>query len=206
MTDRNDMYATQEEVIAALTALTPDETRLLDYSAKRLAFGTIYASGPALFSETIDRTLDLRRQWCPAQMPFVQFMRNAMASISSNDRTSFYGRKVSNISALAAADSDDGEDVDHDALLSTLGDVPENSTTDVLIKAEEDAALLRDYDALYAFFGDDEEIWNILDCMEQGLVGAAIKAHCGLDDHSYDAARKRLKRGAAKLKGQGIKQ
>lgn len=198
------MYATQEEVIAALTALTPSETRLLDYSAKRLAFGTIYASGPALFSEAVDRALDLRRQWCHAQMPFVQFMRNVMASLSSNDRKSFYGRKVSNISALVAADDD--EDVDHDALLSTLGEVPENSTTDVLIKAEEDAALLRDYDALYAYFGDDEEIWNILDCMEQGLAGADIKKQCGLDDHRYDAARKRLKRGAAKLKGQGIRQ
>lgn len=198
------MYATQEEVIAALTALTPNETRLLDYSAKRLAFGTIYASGPALFSEAVDRVLDLRRQWCPAQVQFVKFMRNVMASLSSNDRKSFYGQKVSNISALAAADDD--EDVDHDALLSTLGEVPENSTTDVLIKAEEDAALLRDYDAVYAYFSDDEEIWNILDCMEQGLIGADIKKHCGLDDHSYDAARKRLKRGAAKLKGQGIKQ
>ena len=204
MTDRNHMYATQEEVIAALTALTPDEIRLLDYRAKRLAFGTIYATGPALFSETVDRTLHLQRQWCPAQVPFVEFISNVMASISSNDRTSFHARKITNVSAMAAAGDDD--EIDHDALLDTLGELPKNSVTDVLIKAEEAEAVLRDYDALYTFFSDDEEIWNILDGIEQGLSGAAIKAHCRLDDHSYDAARKRLKRGAAKLKGQRIKQ
>lgn len=204
MTDRNYMYATQEEVIAALTALTPDERRLLDYSARRLAFGTIYATGPAIFSEAIDRALDMRRQWSPAQISFVQFMRNVMGSISNNDRTSFHSQKISNISAMASAGSED--EVDHDAMLDTVGELPENSVTDVLIQSEENAALLRDYDSLYAFFSDDEEIWNILDCMEQGLVGAAIKERCELDDHSYDAARKRLKRGAAKLKCQRIKQ
>lgn len=203
LTDRNHMYATQEEVMAALAALTPDECRLLDYSAKRLAFGTIYATGPALFSEAIDRALGLRRQWHPSQT-FVQFMRSTMGSVANNDRTSFHSRKVSNISALVAVGNDD--EVDHDAMIDTLGGLPENSVTDILIKAEEDEALLRDYNALYSFFSDDEEIWNILDCMEQGLAGAAIKEYCKLDDRSYDAARKRLKRGAAKLKSQRIKQ
>lgn len=198
------MYATQEEVIAALTALTPDECRQLDYSARRLAFATIYATGPALFSETVERALDLRRQWCPAQMPFTQFLRNTMASISNNDRKSFQGRNISNVSDLAAAD--DGEDLDHDALLSTLTELPKNSVTDALEQAEEDAAMQRDYDAVYALFCNDEAVWNILDAQEQGLVGGAIKKHCGLDDDSYNAARKRLNRGVAKLKGQRIKQ
>jgi hypothetical protein len=202
LTDQNNIYATQDEVIAALTALTADERRLLDYSARRLAFATIYATGPALFSEAIDRALELRRQWCPTQMPFVQFMRNTMASISNNDRTSFYGGHVSNVSALAAGD----DEVDQDALLTSFSEPPKNSVTDVLEKAEEEAATLRDYDALYAFFSDDEEVWNILDAMEQGLIGAAIKEHCKLDGDRYNAARKRLNRGAAKLKSQRIKQ
>lgn len=198
MTDNNDIFATQDEVFVALAGLTPDECRQLDYQARRLAFGTIYATGQALFGEAVERAVDSRRRWCPARMPFMTFMRNSMGSIASNDRKSFHSQHIANVSALAAA----GDEVDDDAFLSSFGALPRNSVEDILEQAEEDAATLRDYDALYGHFGDDEEVWNILDAIERGLAGVAIKKHCQLDDAQYLAARKRLNRGAAKLKSQ----
>jgi hypothetical protein len=198
LTDQNDIYATQEEVLEALAALTADECRLLDYQARRLAFGTIYATGQALFGEAVERAVELRRKWCPLRMSFVTFMRNSMGSIASNDRTSFHAKHITNVSALAAGD----DDVDDDAFLSSFGELPRNSVEDMLVQAEEQAAMLRDYDALFEYFSDDEEVWNILDAIERGMVGTAIKEHCKLDDAQYAAARKRLNRGAAKLKSQ----
>jgi hypothetical protein len=199
--DQKDNFATQEQVFVALASLTPDELRLLDYHANRLAFGTIYATGMALFGEAVDRASDLRRKWYPECMPFMTFMRNTMASIASNDRKGFHATRVANVSALTSIE----DEVEDDTFLSSLQGIPKNSVEDVLIAAEVHEAMLRDYDALYAYFGDDEEIWNILDAMERGLIGTAIKEHCKLNDAQYAAARKRLNRGAAKLKSQGKK-
>lgn len=198
MKDQIDNFATQDEVFEALNALTPDECRLLDYRAKKLAFGTIYATGPALFSEAVGRAIELRRKWYPSRMTFLTFMSNSIASIASNDRKGFHAQNIANASTLAGSD----EEVDDDEFLSSLGTIPENSVVDVLEQAEEHAAMLRDYDALYAYFSDDEEAWDMLGAIEQGLIGAAIKEHCKLDDAKYAAARKRLNRGVAKLKSQ----
>ena len=198
MTDQDENYASQDEVMEALAGLSPDEYRLLDYQARRLSFGTIYATGQALFSEAVERALDLRRRWCPALMPFTTFMRNSMGSIASNERKGFHAQHIANVSALATGD----EDVDDDAFLSSRGVLPKNSIEDLLEEAEEHAAMLRDYDALFAYFADDEEVWMILVAMEQELVGAQIKEYCKLHDDQYLAARKRLKRGATKLKSQ----
>lgn len=198
MTEQNDIYATQDEVFEALAGLTPDECRQLDYQGRRLAFGTIYATGQALFSEAVARAVDLRRRWCPSSISFMTFLRNSMGSIASNDRKGFHAKHIANVSALAVGN----DEVDDDAFLSSFGTLPKNSIEDVLERAEEHAAMLRDYDALFAYFADDEEVWMILVAMEQELIGAEIKDYCKLDDAQYLAARKRLKRGAAKLKSQ----
>jgi len=145
--DQTNVHATQDEVFEALASLTPDECRQLDFQAKRLAFGTIYATGQALFSEAVERAIELRRKWYPSCMPFMQFMRNSMGSISSNDRTSFQSKHIANVSALATAD----DEVDDDEFLSSIGSLPQNSVVDEFEKAEEHAAMLRDYDALYGF-------------------------------------------------------
>lgn len=203
MTEHNKHYATQDKVIEALSALTQDEFRQLDHKARRLAFGTIYATGQALFSEAVERALDLRRQWCPAQMPFSTFMLNTMGSIASNDRKGFHAQHIANVSALAGGD----DDVDDDAFLSTRGDkLPKNSVLDVLEEAEEHAAMLRDYDALFAHFARDDAVCAILVATELELTGSAIKDYCELDDAEYLAARKRLNRGVAKLKSQRTEQ
>jgi hypothetical protein len=203
LTDHNAQYATQDAVIEALSALTPDECRQLDYQARRLAFGTIYATGQALFSEAIERALDLRRKWCPAEKPFTVFLRNTMGSIASNDRKGFHAQRISNVSALASGE----DDVDDDAFLSTRGDeLPKNSVMDVLEEAEEHAAILRDYDSLFAHFARDDAVCAILVATELELVGSEIKDYCELDDAEYLAARKRLNRGVAKLKSQRTEQ
>lgn len=198
MKDQNDNFATQEEVFAALVSLTPDELRQLDYMARKRAFGTIYATGQAIFGEAVERALDLRRKWYPAQKSFMRFLINTMGSLSSNDRKGFHNKNIANVSALATGD----DEVDVDAFLSSIDTLTVNSVEDELVRAEEKAALLRDYDALFAHFADDEEVWTILVAMEQGLIGIAIKEYCNLSDTQYVAARKRLNRGVAKLKSQ----
>ena len=203
MTDHNKHYATQDEVIEALSALTQDECRQLDYQARRLAFGTIYATGQALFSEAVERALDLRRRWCPELMPFLTFIRNTMGSIASNDRKGFHAQRIANVSALASGE----DEVDDDAFLSTRADdLPKNSVLDVLEDAEEHAAILRDYDSLFAHFARDDAVCAILVATELGLAGSEIKDYCELDDAGYLAARKRLNRGVAKLKSQRTEQ
>jgi hypothetical protein len=199
LTEHNKHYATQDDVIEALSALTQDECRLLDYKARRLAFGTIYATGQALFSEAVERALDLRRRWCPALMPFSTFMLNTIGSIASNDRKGFHAQRIANVSALAGGE----DDVDDDAFLSTRGgELPKNSVLDVLEEAEECAAMLRDYDSLFAHFARDDAVCAILVATELELIGSEIKDYCELDDAEYLAARKRLNRGMAKLKSQ----
>lgn len=198
MKDQNDNFATHDEVCVALASLTPDELRQLDYMARKRAFGTIYATGQAIFGEAVERALDLRRKWYPSQSSFMMFLLNTMGSLSSNDRKGFHSKKIANVSALAAVD----DEVDDDAFLSSFGTLPTNSVEDELIRAEEQAALLRDYDALIDYFSDDDEVWMILVAIELELVGAAIKEYCNLSDTKYVAARKRLNRGVAKLKSQ----
>lgn len=195
MKDLDDSPATQDEVLVALAALTNDELRLIDFWANRLAFGTVYATGKALFGEAVERLTDSRRKWRPEKKPFMEFLRDTMASIASNDRTSFHARKIANVSALTHDD-----DVEDDEFLSAIGAVPKNSVEDALIAKEEHEALLRDYDALYAYFSADDEVFFILEAMEQGLIGSKIKKHCNLSDKQYVAARKRLNRGVAVLK------
>ncbi|GAB3464428.1 hypothetical protein GCM10027321_28270 [Massilia terrae] len=195
MNDSSDTHASQDEIFEAVATLSRDELRLIDYWANKLAFGTVYADGMALFDEAIERALDGRRKWDPAKMSFVEFVRNTMASLSNNDRTGHHARTIANVSALVG-----DVDVSDDEFLSAVSPLPKNSVEDTLLAQEEREALLRDYDALYAHFSDDEEVFFILGAMEQGLIGSKIKAHCNLSDKQYVAARKRLDRGVAKLK------
>ena len=195
MNESSNTHASQDAIFEALAGLSKDNFRLIDYWANKLAFGTVYADGMALFDEAVERALDGRRKWDPAKVQFMEFLRNTMASLSNNDRTGHHARTIANVSALVG-----DQDVPDDEFLSAVSPLPKNSVEDTLIAQEEREALLRDYDALYAYFSDDEEVFFILEAMEQGLIGSKIKAHCGLGDKEYVAARKRLDRGVMKLK------
>jgi hypothetical protein len=52
---------------------------------------------------------------------------------------------------------------------------------------------------LFAAFGSDDEITMILMAMEDGLRGEEIRLAAGMEQTTYETARKRLRRGVAKL-------
>jgi hypothetical protein len=193
-------HATRDQIDKAVADLSDEDIRYLHFQATKLAFGTIYGTGEALFGEAILRMAELSRKWYPAKLSFVKTVRNTMASLSSNDRTGFNAKHISNVSALSS--SDDALDASDDEFLTVLSNERTPALDQLLIEREDREAVLRDYDQVHEFFKRDAEVWAILHAIEEGCLGAAIQAHCQLDDAKYLAARKRLQRGKMKLKSQ----
>lgn len=193
LSENNGRTATREEVLHAAENLSDAEFLRLRQFGTRLIYGTVY-TGEDIVQQALVGVISMNRRW-PVEIPFLVFLKNAMKSIASNDRTCLRAK-----SEVVAAELANEMVSDTDELLANLAPISEECGLDEqLITEEERRALLRDVDSVYAWFKDDEEVTLILMASEDGLIGAAIQEECGMSKTQYESARKRMRRGVAKM-------
>lgn len=192
--------ATLDEVYEALEALDESQHATLYARATNMIYGTRYREPldlvrDAMLSAIEGALLDgaKGRVW-PMEVPLLAFLTQAMKGIASNSRTSLAGKAEVLATELVGSD-----DADPDETMSVVSGVTTPGVDDELIAAEDAAEVLRQRDELFTEFETDDEITMILMAMEDGLRGEAIRCGAGLEETQYETARRRLRRGVAKL-------
>lgn len=200
MVDDKRELATLDEVYEAMEALGDDEQAALCARATNMIYGTRYRDPVDLVRDAMLSAIEAASQqgakgrvW-PKAVPFMAFITQAMRGIASNSRTSAVGKAEVLAVELVGAEDGDSDDAMAAASAATTPGVDQQ-----LMDAADAAELLRQRDELFAEFSSDDEITMILMAMEDGLRGEDIRQAADLDQTTYESARKRLRRGVAKL-------
>ncbi len=200
MVDAEREPAILKDVYEAIEALGDNDFAALYARATNMIYGTRYRDPvdlvhDAMLSAIEGATLGSAsgRVW-PKAVPFMAFVTTAMKGIASNSRTSSAGRaEVLAVELVGAEDGDSDEAMAAATAASTPGVDQE------LMDAADAAELIRQRDELFAEFSSDDEITMILMAMEDSLRGEDIRHAADMDQTTYETARKRLRRGVAKL-------
>ncbi|MGE4240686.1 hypothetical protein [Ramlibacter sp.] len=170
-------HANSAQVIAAWSGMSENDLLILRRMAKSLLDGTNYSEPMDLMHEALIRTLDGRRNWAQG-VPFSVFLGNAMRSIASAER-SHRGRVrvdfddfVAEMDAVECAPS-----AEHEA-----------------IALQQVAMTQKVVDALRQKLAGDEAAQKVLSGIAAGLSPAEIREALNMDQHAYEAARKRISR------------
>lgn len=192
--------ATLDEVYEALEYLKESDHVTLYARAINLIYGTRYRDPLDLLRDAMLSAIEgalsggaTGRVW-PKDVPLLAFLTMAMHGIASNSRTSLAGKAEVMATELVGTD-----DADPDEAMSIASKTNTPGVDEALIDAEQAAEILRQRDELFATFEKDDEVAMILMAMEDGLRGEEIRRSAGLEQTQYETARKRLRRGVAKL-------
>jgi RNA polymerase sigma-70 factor (ECF subfamily) len=164
-----------DEIEEALTSLTEADLHRLRKAATHFAARSAYQTWEDLFQEAVVRALDGTRK-CRRDVNVVTFLRNVMRSLLSADNE-LHEHK------LRAAVSDEKEKQDQINLIVSSQCSP-----------EEQLALSSESNAIFALFGEDDEITMILMGLQEGLSAKEIQEISGIDKTTYESARKRMRR------------
>lgn len=205
MVDNERAPATLEDVYEAIEALGDDDYAALYARAANMIYGTRYRAPVDLVHDAMLSAIEgatprsARGRVWPKAVPFIAFITAAMKGIASNSRTSSAGRaEVLAVELVGAEDGDSDEAMAAATAASTPGVDQE------LMDSADVAELIRQRDELFAEFSSDAEITMILMAMEDGLRGEDIRRAADMDQATYETARKRLRRGVAKLQAKRI--
>jgi hypothetical protein len=189
-----------DEVYDAIEALEDGDYGLLYARAANMIYGTRYRDPKDLVHDAMLSAVDgatpesgKGRVW-PTAVPFMAFLTTGMKGIASNSRTSLAGKSEVLATELVSADGGDADEAMSAASAAATPGVDQE-----LMDAADAAELLRQRDELFAEFSADDEITMILMAMEDGLRGKDIRVAADLEQTTYETARKRLRRGVAKL-------
>jgi hypothetical protein len=165
----DDEVLDDDEVRAAIDALSPEDMLKLDGIEKIRRRGTRFGPG-ALLQEAIYRTLEGDRH-CPRRVSFMAFLPMTMKSIASHDREQY--RKI---------------------LQQQRGRLPpwQNSPEDHLIEQE---MVTRIHD----LFSYNTELQRVIQGWIDGLKGRELRDALGLDQAKYDYAVKLIKKKIVEL-------
>lgn len=163
-----------EPVEAAIRALSPTDWYRLRQASRILAWKVPKTDGEGLLMEALERTLDGRRHWRPDACDFVTHLIGAMRSIAS-----------------------------HEAARRGLDVVPMTSSLDLIA----DGDLERQADAedrlrvLRGHFSarDDQAALGVLDAMELGCDGPAIRDALSMSQTELETIVRRIRRVATRL-------
>lgn len=189
-------YATAEEIGEAVESLTEAELGRIHRAAQYALFGTEYTNPLELLGEAVQRTLEgvgvkEGRHW-PKNVHFVAYIIRTMQSIADGSSDSIIQSRTAHLETLA------GRDGDAELALAQEGfsspDVVEQAleveeTTERQARAAADAALIE------AHFANDEEIQFLIMGDKDGMKPDEIRAVSGMDQTTYDTARRRFRRG-----------
>jgi hypothetical protein len=180
-------YATDEEVVAAVQALTDvDGVRLAKvagFRARALAGLGLGLSADDLIQEAIKRTLKRRRRW-RKKVPFVMHLSKAIRSIASHAPDELKGGTV-----LTASEEDSDGRLDGIALVSQVTD-PERA-----------AAVAEQFARIEKKFADDAEVALVLEGLAAGMKGPEIQADLQITETQYETIMTRLRRGVDREQG-----
>jgi hypothetical protein len=197
----NDELATDDDIRDAIETLTEDDTLRLRKAAQGFLLGTEYRDPYDLINEAVVRAMDgtmgdQGRHWPKRRVPFVAFMIMTMMSIADGSRESHLMSRTDRLEGLAL----EGESADH--VLDYLGFSTQSVEDEALDAEEEAAAIARakvDADRIEAMFAEDQQVAWLVMCIKEGKSPAKARELAGFTTTEYDAIRKRLRRGAAKL-------
>lgn len=189
-------YATTEDICEAVERLTEAELGRIRRAAQYVLFGTEYTDPLELLSEAVQRTLegvDVKqgRHW-PKDVDFVAYIIKTMQSIADGSSSSITQSRTAYLETMA------GNDGDAEFALAQEGfsspDVVEQAleveeTNERQARAAADAALIE------AHFANDDEIQFLIMGDKDGMTPSEIRAVSGMNQTTYDTARRRFRRG-----------
>ena len=189
-------YATAEEIGEAVERLTEAELGRIYRAAQYALFGTEYTNPLELLGEAVQRTLEgvgikEGRHW-PKDVHFVAYIIRTMQSIADGSSSSITQSRTAYLETMA------GRDGDAELALAQEGfsclDVVEQAreveeTNERQARAAADAALIE------AHFASDEEIQFLIMGDKDGMKPDEIRAVSGMNQTTYNTARRRFRRG-----------
>jgi len=181
------------EIRTALEALSKPELLRLTKIAARMVGGTRFTSDE-LVQEAIYRALKEKGgRKCPRDVPFLKFLANVMRSVASADR------KTTAIDPITQADRSASITTEDQA-----SRVPDGRKTpeDVLIDADEYEKCVK---SLQDLFVDDSECLLIVMGDLDGLQAEEVREMGGMDEKTWNTARRRMRRKIDKLCPEGWK-
>lgn len=189
-------YATAEEIGDAVEELTEAELARIHRAAQYALFGSEYTDPLELLGEAVQRTLEgvgvkEGRHW-PKDVHFVAYIIRTMQSIAESSSSSITQSRTAYLETMA------GHNGDAELVLAQEG----FSSPDVVAQAlqveetnERQARAAADAALIEAHFANDEEIQFLIMGDKDGMKPSEIRAVSGMDQTTYDTARRRFRRG-----------
>jgi hypothetical protein len=179
-------YATDEEVVAAIRALSAaDLIRLGKYAAFRARTLCGLGVGPDdLLQEATQRTLNGTRRWRKKKVKLVTHLAKTIRSVSDHARDELKGGQV-----VPATMEDSAGRLDGVALSSHLMD-PERA-----------AAASEQLTKIEKKFATDTEVGLLLDGLSNGMSGPEIQQDLQITVNQYETIMTRLRRGLDRERG-----
>lgn len=198
--DLPDNAATQDDVRAAVEALSKVDVYRIHKAARYCLPGTEYQDPQELVNEAIMRTMNAAvggkgRHW-PKNVPFIAYMIRTIQGIANDSLESAGQKKTDRVEALAT------ETVGIEQVLASA----EYQHPDVLTQAvgledeqEREARAKAIVGKIDAHFSQDEQVAWIILGHKENLPAAQICELSGMTRIGYETARKRFRRGLNKL-------
>jgi len=162
-----------EAIETAIRAMNDSDWYRLRQAGRLIAWKAPCVDGEALLFDALERTLDGRRRWNQAAVDFVGHLISAMRSMAYHEGKR-RGLTVGLTSSIELIAPDD----------------PEN-----MLAAEERIRLLR---GSFDERGDQRALM-VLDAMELGCKGPAIRAQLGLSQTQLETVVRRIRRVALRV-------
>lgn len=196
--------ATQAEIVSAMESITDEDSERMEQVAinRTIRIGRKAANGRShedLIQAAMERTLERRRLWYPAQVPFVQFVVGVIWSIASE----WAGRRKRNpgspeYAALESQITKDDEEGNPLSPFAVLNDSRKN-VGEAMIDAETESEQGALVDAIEKHFVDDENASLVLMGWQEGMDGPAIQKDFGFSETTYRSTVRRIRRNAKKI-------
>lgn len=196
-----DEPATEDDVRAAIEALTEHDLLRLRAAGRSFLVGTEYQDGQELINEAVLRTMEGARgpdgrHWPKRRVPFVAYMIMTMLSIANGSRESHEMSMTDRLEGLALPDGTSDDVLD---LLGFATPSVEAEAIELEERAETVARAMGDADRIDALFANDQDVGWLVMCFKDGRSPAKARELAGFTSTQYETIRKRLRRGVAKL-------
>ena len=198
--DPSSDIATVDDVRFAIEALTAEDLYRLQKAASICLAGTQYHHHQEILNEAIVRTMSAAngekgRRW-PKSVPFMAYLIQTMKGLANDSRESLEQKKTDHLEERAdqgvTAEAALGQQEHHS--LDALAQVIElEAASEILAQAKVDS------DRIDAYFADDSEVSWLIMGHKDGLSAVEIRELAGMTQTQYETARKRFRRGLAKL-------
>jgi DNA-directed RNA polymerase specialized sigma24 family protein len=185
--------ATLSEIQAAINALPSRELIRLDRIARAFLLGTEFCSSAEILNEAMVRMMTGRRRW-RQDVDLLAFLIMTMRSIASDSRRSPAQARTAAIDCTLK----DGGALGGSSTIIVTGS-PEDLRVEADQQKERRANAASHLKTIRRHFKTDEEIQQLIACLEKGYPARETCAKLGWDATHYATVRRRLRRGLAKL-------